>query len=306
MYRPFSFVSARVLILLVPLGLLIGGCRPSEEHSRPSQPAATVAPEKITTKLGVEMVHLPAGEFLMGNDEGEDDETPAHSVRLGAFYIDVCEVTQEDYLKLTGKSPSKFKGAQRPVDQVSWLDAIQYCNMRSLREGFKPCYNPATLACDFTADGYRLPSEAEWEYACRAGTATRWSFGDSAAKLAEHAWFKANADKTTHPVKEKAANPWGLYDMHGNVSEWCNDFYAEGYDPQDPGQDPCGPDSGEMRVVRGGCWATSDESCRSSARGSESPGFVDVCFKREAYGFRCVRKSDKTAAESPAGKQQPD
>jgi len=302
MHKPLSCFFARLLIGLAPLGLLIGGCR-KDDRSPPLESVAVSAAEQITTKLGLKMVHLPAGEFLMGDDEGDDDEKPAHRVRLGAFYMDVCEVTQDDYLKLTGKSPSKFKGPDRPVDQVSWHDAIQYCNMRSLREGFKPCYNPTTLECDFTSDGYRLPSEAEWEYACRAGTTTRWSFGNRGAKLGEYAWFKANAERTTHAVKQKAANPWGLYDMHGNVSEWCNDFYAEGYDPQSPTQDPRGPASGEQRVVRGGCWATSEDSCRSSARGSESPGFVDVCFKREAYGFRCVRRAADPAGDSPPAKQ---
>ncbi len=163
--------------------------------------------------------------------------------------------------------------------------------MRSQRDGLQPCYDLKSLVCDFAADGYRLPTEAEWEYACRAGTSTRWSFGDDANKLKDHAWYKPNAAKKTHPVKAKRPNPWGLYDMHGNVAEWCQDFYAEEYSDGDVVQDPRGPAGGEDRVLRGGSWAVDEDSCRSSARNFEAPGFADVCFGYEAYGFRCVRRA---------------
>ena len=236
------------------------------------------------------MALLPAGEFLMGDAAGEDDEKPAHKVRVGAFYIDRSEVTQKAFQELMGRNPSKFVGPDRPVERVSWLGAVQFCNMRSLKEGLRPCYDPKTLACDFAADGYRLPTEAEWEYACRAGATTRYSFGNDVGQLSRYAWMKANADKATHPVREKGPNPWGLFDMHGNVAEWCNDFYAEGYAAGDA-QDPRGPASGKERVLRGGSWAASAEACRSSARAGEAPGLADVCFGYEAYGFRCVRRA---------------
>jgi formylglycine-generating enzyme required for sulfatase activity len=168
------------------------------------------------------------------------------------------------------------------------MAAVQFCNLRSFKEGFKPCYDPKTLSCDYASDGYRLPTEAEWEYACRAGTTGRWSFGSDAVRLAQHAWFKGNAQKMTHAVKEKSPNPWGLYDMHGNVAEWCNDFYRESYDAGEV-QDPRGPESGEERVLRGGSWTTSEDSCRTCARASAPPGLTDVCFGYDAYGFRCVR-----------------
>jgi sulfatase modifying factor 1 len=286
-----------VLLALAWSSALLGGCRIDDRPDRAGRRAET-APETIVTKTGVEMVLIPAGQFLMGDDNGEDDEKPVHPVRVGSFYMDVCEVTQRDYQSLMGRNPSKFVDPYAPVDKVSWHDAVRYCNMRSLREGFTPCYDTNTLKCDFSADGYRLPTEAEWEYACRAGTTSRWSFGNDSGKLAEYAWLKDNSNKTTHPVRQKAPNPWGLYDMHGNVYEWCNDFYREGYGQDSEGDDPRGPASGDKRVVRGGCWDTREESCRSSARSSESPGFVDVCFKREAYGFRCVRNAPR-AATSP-------
>ena len=255
----------------------------------PVASAETAGLKKIVTKTGIEMVLIPAGKFVMGDDRGEDDEKPAHEVELSAFYIDSTEVTQADYQALMGRNPAKFKGENQPVERISWHAAMLYCNMRSAREGLKPCYDPKTQACDRSADGYRLPTEAEWEYACRAGSRTRWSFGDDAAELDKHAWFKTNAAKTTHPVRQKPANAWGLYDMHGNVAEWCLDFYAEDYGPGGPSKDPRGPERGEERVLRGGSWNAGGEACRSAARKGETPGLADVCFGYEAYGFRCVR-----------------
>ena len=169
------------------------------------------------------------------------------------------------------------------MDGVSWRYAVEFCRKLSARER-----SAGRLPKGYE---YRLPTEAEWEYACRAGTTTRWSFGDDPRELGKHAWFKSDSNKTSHPVRQKSPNPWGLYDMHGNLFEWCNDFYGESYGPESAGDDPRGPASGDMRVVRGGCWATGEDRCRCSARASESPGFVDVCFKREAYGFRCVRRA---------------
>ena len=284
----------RMLLLSLPvLVLLVGGC--AEREASRSSPTANEGPKIIRTKTGIDMALIPAGEFTLGDDRGENDEQPAHRVRLAAFYMDVCEVTQASFQAILGRNPSKALGPDRPVERVSWLAAVQYCNMRSAREGFKPCYDLKTLSCDFLADGYRLPTEAEWEYACRAGTTTRWSFGDDPGALARHAWFKACAEKTTHAVKQKQPNPWGLFDLCGNVAEWCNDYYAEHYDPAAATENPHGPATGSERVLRGGSWASGAEDCRSSARHSEPPGFADVCFGYEAYGFRCVRSAGRPA-----------
>jgi formylglycine-generating enzyme len=248
----------------------------------------------MTTSTGIEMVRAPGGEFLMGDSGGEADERPAHTVRVSEFWIDANEVTQKSFEALIGRKPAKFPGPDRPVERVSWSDAIQYCNARSAKEGLRPCYNHKTQECDFSADGYRLPTEAEWEYACRAGTRTRYSSGDAVAGpagLAASGWYRENSGKTTHPVRQMQPNAWGLYDMHGNVAEWCNDIYAPVYPGTDkPQTDPRGPVAGQERVLRGGSWSSGAGECRSSARASEPPGLADVCFGYEAYGFRCVRR----------------
>jgi len=284
------------------LALFLAGCPRGGDATTSSepavQPAEAAGPTKFVTKMGIEMVLIPAGKLVMGDASGEDDEKPAHEVELSPFFIDVSEVTQADYQALMGHNPAKFQGPDRPVERISWHAAMLYCNLRAAREGFKPCYDPKTQAYDLAADGYRLPTEAEWEYACRAGTRTRWSFGDDPGDLDKHAWFKANSAKTTHPVRQKPANAWGLYDMHGNVAEWCLDFYAESYGDGSPCKDPCGPEHGEERVLRGGSWNAGDEACRSAARRAETPGLADVCFGYEAYGFRCVRRAELTISHA--------
>ena len=270
--------------------LLIAGCD-QREKSAGVDNAQAIPPKTITTTTGIEMAQIPSGEFIMGDDRGDADEKPAHKVPVSAFYMDTRELTQKAYESLMEKNPSKSKGPDLPVEQVDWYHAVLYCNLRSLKEGLKPCYDAKTLACDFRADGYRLPTEAEWEYACRAGTRTKYSFGDDAAKLKTSAWFKANANQTTHPVGQKTSNPWGLYDLHGNVAEWCHDVYSETYYQQSESKDPRGPSAGNKRVLRGGGWRASEDSCRSSARNSENARFADACFGSDAYGFRCVRKA---------------
>jgi len=237
------------------------------------------------------MLLIPAGSFLMGSERGNADEKPVHRVKVDAFLMDRFEVTQELYGKYVLGNPSHFKGNRRPVEQISWADAALFCNLRSKAEGLEPCYDEETARCNFEADGYRLPTEAEWEYACRAGTAGRYPFGNDPRHLKSYAWYAADSGKTTHPVGEKKPNPWGIYDMLGNVAEWCNDVYDPGYYRRSPEENPRGPEEGEKYVLRGGAWNSKAEACRPSYRVGEDPGFQDACFSLDAIGFRCVRRA---------------
>jgi len=236
-----------------------------------------------------EMVQLPGGRFVMG-DKDEID-APPHEVMVGPFYIDKHLVTQEQYQKVMGDNPSRWKGAANPVEGVRWSDAVKFCNARSRVEGLVPCYDLQTWQCNFEANGYRLPTEAEWEYACRAGTETAFFFGNTPAQLGDYAWFDKNSGGHPQPVGQKRPNPWGLYDMCGNLWQWCNDFYQVDYYPESARENPRGPKEGETKVVRGGAWKFSDQNCRSGYRYNENPGYVDVCFGYDLYGFRCVRNA---------------
>ena len=199
----------------------------------PAAPTAA-APAELTLNLGgvtARMVLIPAGNFMMG--EGED----RHAVTISKpFYLGVTEVTQAQYEAVMGANPSEYKGATTPVECVSWDDAAEFCRKLSEKTG----------------QTVRLPTEAEWEYACRAGTQTEFSFGADPSALGDYAWHGGNSGYYPHPVGRKKPNAWGLYDMHGNVHEWCADWYGE-Y-PKGPVTDPTGPASGTVRVLRGGSW----------------------------------------------------
>jgi formylglycine-generating enzyme required for sulfatase activity len=236
------------------------------------------------------MVLIPAGSFRMGSAKGAADEAPVHEVSVGALYVDRCEVTQEQYGRLVRGNPSHFKGPRNPVEQVSWPAAALYCNARSRAEGLEPCYDETTGKCNCKAAGYRLPTEAEWEYACRAGSDAAYCFGDDAGELGEYAWFDENSEQTTHPVGQKKPNRWGLYDMHGNVGEWCNDRYGPRYYRSSPGANPLGPETGDDFVMRGGAYNAPAGECRSAYREKHDPGFGKACFQGDHIGFRCVRK----------------
>jgi formylglycine-generating enzyme required for sulfatase activity len=259
-------------------------------NTGPTGGSRTVEPIEIATTSGIEMVILPGGEFLMGSSSADADEGPRHSVRVSSLAIDKFEVNQDEYAALELPDPSHFKGEHRPVEQVRWSDAALFCNQRSRREGLEPCYNEATFECNFEADGYRLPTEAEWEYAARAGAETDYDFGNSPQALKSHACYAGNSRKKTDPVGQKKANGWGLHDMYGNVSEWCHDVYGETYYQDSPSDDPRGPAQGKKRVMRGGSWKSSEAGCRVSIRQAAFPGITDACFARDTYGFRCVRR----------------
>ncbi len=273
MKRILWFQSALVL----SVGLALGA----------PAPTATSAPTPAPSDA---MVAIPAGKFVMGDKDEAD--APPHEVTVSAFLMDRTLVTQEHFQRVMGDNPSRWKGPRNPVEQIRWSDAVRFCNRRSELEGLKPCYDLKTWTCDFSSDGYRLPTEAEWEYACRAGTTTPYYFGAAPGKiLGNHAWYDKNSGGRPRPVGQKQPNPWGLLDMCGNVWQWCHDFYQVDYYAQSPKQDPRGPAKGENKVVRGGAWRFGAESCRSGYRYNESPGYADVCFGYDIYGFRCVRSA---------------
>jgi formylglycine-generating enzyme required for sulfatase activity len=273
--------------------VLLGSCQPRQPSGEQAAPG-----NRVASRNGVETVLIPGGTLVMGSRRGEIDESP-HQVSVGSFYMDRCEVTQEHYERVmgAGQNPSRWKGPRNPVEQIRWPQAIAYCNARSQLEGLTPAYNLETGQCDFEASGYRLPTEAEWEYAARAGTTTEYSFGDNPAELKRYAWFKGSSPlRRPSPVGQKEPNPWGLYDMYGNVCEWCHDFYQEDYYHQSPSQDPRGPTTGETRVLRGGSWNSKADECRSAYRLYEAPVYRDICFARDVHGligFRCVRKASQ-------------
>ena len=276
--------------LLTMIFAIYPGCRRTEDTGS--------APDAITTQSGLEMVAIGGGWFEMGSSEGSDDESPVHKVWVSPFWMDRYEVVQEQFKKFQFPDPSHFKNPKNPLDQINWTDATMYCNERSLAEGLEPCYDEETWDCNFAANGYRLPTEAEWEYACRAGTDSQYSFGRAIQKLKAHAWFADNSSGKTHPVGLKQPNPWGLYDMHGNVSEWCSDFYVEDYYKQSSERDPRGPAKGQERVLRGGAWNSTADSCRSTYRTSD-PSINDTCLASDAIGFRCVRNAPNNVSSEP-------
>ena len=219
--------------------------------------------------LNLEMAYIRPGTFTMGSENGDSDEKPLTRVTLTkGYWLGKTEVTQGQYEALMGANPSNFKNAGRdaPVEQVSWDEAMQFCRKLTERE-----HQAGRLP-----DGYEytLPTEAQWEYACRAGTTA-----DYAGNLDAMAWYNQNSGNTTHPVAQKQANAWGLYDMHGNVWEWCRDWYGN-YQGGSV-TDPTGPTSGTLRVGRGGGWGDGAGRCRSAGRSGDGPG-----YRGRDLGFR--------------------
>jgi formylglycine-generating enzyme required for sulfatase activity len=227
-----------------------------------------------------EMVFIPPGAYRMGSPTNEvgrvEDEGPQTVVTLTkGFYMGKYKVTQTDYQWVIGTYPSVFTGdLNRPVETVSWENATNYCAQLTKRERAARVI-PSNCV-------YRLPTEAEWEYACLAWTSTRYSYGDDPGytKLADYAWYEDNSSHTTHAVGEKLPNPWGLYDMHGGLWEWCEDWYGR----YSGGQvvDPHGPATGKYRVYRGGSWGCMPAQCRSATRGYNPEGETGY------VGFRVV------------------
>jgi len=294
-------VKVATVFCLLQTCIVIHGCRRTKD--------ANSTPQVIKTKTGVEMIKIPGGWFEMGSRTGSPDESPVHKVWVSPFWMDRYEVAQEQFKKFQLSDPSHFKNPKNPLEQMNWTDAAIYCNQRSRAESLEICYDEETWDCNFQANGYRLPTEAEWEYACRAGTSTDYMFGNDRRKLKEYAWFAENSFGSTHPVGQKKPNPWGLFDMYGNVAEWCNDFYSENYYQKSPKEDPKGPARGNEKVLRGGAWNSTAQSCRSSYRASDI-SIDDTCLASDAIGFRCVRRASyNSSAEqqrlAPKDKQFP-
>lgn len=246
---------------------------------------------KTSVIAGIAMVHVPGGVFEMGSLKGEPSESPVHKVEIAPFLIGATEITQGQYKAVIGTNPSNSFGVDSlTVDRVSWFDAVKFCNMLSEKAGLERCYDESTWKCDFSKNGFRLPTEAEWEYACRAGTKTSYYFGDSPSKIGDYAWFGnieiGNCDNLPHPVGLKKPNSWGLFDMCGSNWEWCNDFYSEGYYKSSPVQNPKGPDNGKLRVMRGGSWINNPDFMTSSYRERYMPSlsYLDI-------GIRVVMNS---------------
>jgi formylglycine-generating enzyme required for sulfatase activity len=274
-----------------------------ESHSEPSpdlppmSPAPTSEqPAEYENPIGMTLKRIPAGEFLMGSpadrEGAEDDEKPQHSVRITRdFYLGVYEVTQAQYKDVMDNNASWFSATgggkdivaglstdRHPVENVSWLDAVKFCNRLGAMEGLAAFYEidgETVRVPDRARAGYRLPTEAEWEYACRAGKPTEYSFGDDASVFGSYAWFSGNSDGASHPVGEKSPNGFGLYDMHGNVWEWCSDWYDDGYYQRSPLIDPPGGSGASSRVSRGGGWSSDPRFARSANRVWFVPGDRD-------------------------------
>jgi formylglycine-generating enzyme required for sulfatase activity len=249
-------------------------------------------PEPVYTSRFVDLVSIPGGTFLMGSPKSEEgraqNESPAYKVQVSRFACMRFPVTRRIYSEIIGSDPGwpEGKADDRPVNNVSWFDAVTFCNQLSEREGLAPCYriNSEEVTWDRAANGYRLLTEAEWEYACRAGSTTRFSFGDDEGQLGDYAWFAENSAGEPQPVGLKMPNPWGLYDMHGNVFEWCWDWYG-GYSTKDL-IDPIGPPEGTARALRGGAFVIPPWFLRSAGRFRYLPS-----FRYWFIGFRCARSS---------------
>jgi formylglycine-generating enzyme required for sulfatase activity len=270
--------------LLLLMLLIAVGCDDSSKSGETTEQAtsANSEPPLNLNSLNMTFKEIPAGTFTMGSPEGEEgrrDNETQHPVTISKpFYMQTTEVTQGQWKEVMGTEPWKVKsfvkeGPNYAATHVSWDDAVTYCKKLSEKEG----------------KTYRLPTEAEWEYACRAGTETRWSFGDDEKGLGDYAWYRENAwdidEKYAHHVELKKPNAFGLYDMYGNVYEWCHDYFEEDYYKQSPAKDPTGATSGSYRVLRGGSWLDDSRFTRSAYRNGFDAGF-------RINGFRLVRELD--------------
>lgn len=262
-----------ILVAAIAIMLIVDSTDPADKEPVAGLPGSAIKENAITNTAGIRMTLMPAGSFVMGritsSEAAGTDELPAHTVQVAPFYLSQTEVTQAQWVAVMGSNPSRFMDPRRPVDQVSWLQAQEFIQKLNSME---------------RTNKYRLPSEAEWEYAARAGSRGAYSFGDDKSMLSQYAWFGAGGGIGTAPAGKKAPNPWGLYDIHGNVWEWVEDCWHPDYNgaPAD-GRVWQGGDC-SVRVVRGGGWNSAAEYVRSATRGSYAPDMND-----SGTGFRLAR-----------------
>jgi len=272
--------------------------------------------ESATYIIYKDMIHIPAGTFTMGRTSGTStftDELPTHTVTLTkAYYIGKYEVTQAEYTSTMSANPSQFNGNDNPVEKVSWYHTLVYCNKRSIAEGLTPVYtisnstDPTTwgtvptvstaawnnAVINWNANGYRLPTEAEWEYAARSGMTSPDYVYAGSNDPQNYAWYSSNASSQTHQVGTKSPNEKGIYDMSGNVSEWVWDYYSATYYSVSPITDPTGPSSGTLRVHRGGSWFHGTSQIRVAYRDWGTPENAPAKVYTNRLGFRVVRTAE--------------
>jgi len=274
-----------IVYLIAALFIIyISGCMENKEaapvviESSPEHAESSPAPGAPA------MVLIEGGTFEMGS-ERHSSMQPVHKVEISSFYMGKYEVTNKEFNKFKPEHDySRWKDDDFPVQNVTWYDAVKYCNWLSEQEGFPRCYSGSKfdIKLDMSKTGYRLPTEAEWEYACRAGTGTDYYWGNEIN--GDYCWYDGNSGHKIHQTGEKKPNQWGLYDMSGNVWEWCSDWYDNNYYCVSPLTDPQGPHRGTRKVKRGGGWDYDAHRCRSACRSGSNPDYRNNCL-----GFRLVR-----------------
>lgn len=269
----FKSVVACLNVIILFWGHSLSAETPTNSTNRTS-----VEFSESANSIGMKFKLIPAGTLPMRQGDKPYLVTVPQTVQLGIY-----EVTQKQYLQVMERNPSRFIGVDNPVEMVAWGDAIEFCSKLS---ALPKEISPGNI--------YRLPTEAEWNYACHATTTTLFNFGDSSRTLTEYVWFGGNSERRTHPVGQKRQNPWGLYDMHGNVCEWCHDRFRS--DPDQPSSVGVGRSSGSKRVLRGGSVFSTAERCRSVTR-----GFAEPSSRAPNRGFRVVLTQPRKAGAPPKG-----
>jgi formylglycine-generating enzyme required for sulfatase activity len=270
----FAVRTLSLVGLVAALLAILVGCDQSAPESPRSR--AVEGDDVYVNSIGMQFVRIPSGSFQMGSESGQEDEVPVHEVQISEpFYIGVMEVTQQQWTQVMGTNPSRFEEPFHPVEEVSWFDAQAFLDSLNARED---------------VELYRLPTEAEWEYAARGGAQTPFSFGASTDSLRAHAWFNANADAHTWPAGRKKPNPFGLHDVYGNVWEWVQDAYSPLFYRFSPTVDPKNDADSNARIIRGGGWPSVKKDMRAANR-----AWTRGETGSRAIGFRVVREIPEEA-----------